>query len=637
MKKRIGIFALGASLIVIFVLMVTVKETGKKDTPPLGYQDVDTGDIFETGRLEGDFDLEPVSDEFIDFDDFSEDAVARYKKRSAGQTRGLGLIPSPVPAEVYQGVQAKALDAKLYDDVYDLRDPNNDGNRSDSLLPPVREQWDCGACWAFATYGGVEGGGLSKIGYAVDYSENHALFSSGYDWGGCSGGNVDMSMAYLSRHGGPINENDSPFSRNPRSTCKDCAPVRYIDSVIKLKVRSTVSDIAYIKQALLDYGPLYASMNWSDQAYHPEDYTYYSDMYSTNHAVTLVGWDDHKHVAGASSPGVFIARNSWGSDWGEAGYFYVSYDDRSFAFSSLVAFVDEPDSLLDFDRVYYHDDLGMTSSTGNGGHSAWGACAFTPDKDGTLVAVGLFTTAFDTRYEFRVYGRLNQGQMEQLLLGPISGSLTGKGYHTLKFNQVLPLEKGDDFIIAVNFETPSSTWPVPLEKPFPDYSSAATANSGESFLSSDGIDWRDTITVFPETSVCIKAFVREKTCSGDLIQVSGAGDQTDFMIRNKEGALVMAVVTDDCGDPVYDAEVIAKFTTGDSDMVLYDDGQHHDGTLDDGIYANGFEKDTGQDSSTVMVKAVKENREAFMAGETKHTKSEKGAGSSGCFIGEILL
>ncbi|MBU1172376.1 MAG: hypothetical protein KKD44_22695 [Proteobacteria bacterium] len=634
MKKKIRSLVLGVCMIALAFLLFTPKETGKKEPPGLGYQDED---VFETGRMAGEFELGPVNDDFIDFDGSSQDAKALYKKKGSQGNRGLGLIPSPVPMEVYQAKDAKSLKGTLYDEVYDLRDPDNDGNRSDSLLPPAREQWDCGACWAFASYGGIEGTVQSRLGYSADFSENHAIFSSGYDWGGCGGGNVDMSMAYLSRNGGPIFEKDDPFYKNPIYYCRDCPPVRYIDSVVKLKVRSRVSDVDYIKKALMDYGPLYASMNWSDGAFHPDDFSYYSDTFGANHAVTLVGWDDHKIIRDALSKGAFIARNSWGSDWGQDGYFYVSYDDRSLAFSSLVAFTDDPDSLLSFDRMYYHDDLGMTSSTGYGKAWAWGASAFTPDKDGTLVAVSVYTTAFNTSYEVSVYDSMAGGRLNGKLIGPFYGNVTGKGYHTLRLDHSLTVDRGDDFIVAVKFETPESSWPVPLEKPFPDYSSAAHADPGESFLSSDGIVWKDTISVFPDTSVCIKALVREKDCVDDFLQVSGAGNEGDFLIRNKEGPLVMAVVTNDCGDPVMDAEVSATFSTGDPDIELFDDGQHDDQSMDDGIYANRFDSGSQPGLSTVLVKAMKDDRETYKAGEDKQDEPGKGSDGGGCFITELFI
>lgn len=634
MKKKIGISAFGVMLIVLFVLLMTARETGKKERP-LGYEDVDSWDIYETGRMKDDFTMGPISEEFLEFKETAEGAEARYRTKTFRDEHGLGLIPSPIPEEIHDGLRAKTDHKSLYDDVYDLRDPDNDGNRSDSLLPPAREQWDCGACWAFSSYGAIESLLYSRMGYLADFSENHPLFESGYDWSGCQGGNADMMMAYLSREGGPVNETDDPFTKNPSGACGDCEPVRYIDSIVKLKVRSSVSDILYIKQALLDYGPLYVALNWSSRYYNSGDFTYRSETYGANHAVTLVGWDDTKHPQGAVNPGVFIARNSWGSDWGDDGYFYVAYEDKSFAFSSVVAVKDTPDSLLPFDRIYYHDDLGMTSSTGYGNNQAWGASAYTPDTDGALVAVGLFTTAQETHYQVTVFDRMENGRLKQPLGKSLGGTLSGRGYHTIRLEQPISLNRGDRFIIAVKFHTPSSNWPVPLERPFPDYSSAAYARPGETYLSSDGRSWADTTAYFTNTSVCIKALVREEGCDDNALTLSGPGHEGIFLTPTKNGTWVTAVVTSGCGAPIFDAEVIASLGTEGPDLILYDDGEHQDGNFDDGIYANEVTFTSSLDSSSVKVKATAEGREIFKAGTIPEPESGSGGGGSGCFIGHI--
>ncbi|GAB6094380.1 hypothetical protein JCM14469_06320 [Desulfatiferula olefinivorans] len=632
MKKRHYVVAVCAIVVAILLVVIPAPEVGRDVPPDLGYHPAEETDVFETGRLDGEFAQGPVSEAFQAFEDDSRSSLARFRQASPYTDRGLGLIPSPVPEDVYEPSRSKSSDARVYDDVYDLRDPDRDGDRSDSLIPPAREQGACGACWAFAAYGCLEGVSRTLLGHEADYAENHVLFESGYDWTGCAGGNVDMVMAYLARHGGPLDEQDSPFTRNPSPSCGDCPPVRYIDSVFRLPVRSSITDIVYIKKALLDHGPLYASINWDDDAYQENDHTYYHEIRGSNHAVTIVGWDDERTVRGVDAPGVFIVRNSWGTDWGEGGFFYVSYADRSLAFSSLVAVRDRPDALLSFDRIYAHDPLGMTSSTGDGDHDAWGASVFRAVEDGVLTAVSFFTTSQDTHYEIRIHAGMDGDRMGPVLFGPVLGTARGKGYHTVPMDELTFLGRGEPFAVSVKFETPSGIWPVPLEKPFADYSSAADANPGETYLSRDGIRWVDTIRTFPHAGVCIKALVRERPCRQDLLTVAGPGDPTDFIVQNREGALAMAVVTDDCGRPVYDAEVMAVLNNGASESVLYDDGLHHDGLTDDGVYARSLEDVGSRPISSVMVRAVKEGRETFTEGEVRRDEPNGGSGGGGCFV-----
>ena len=77
------------------------------------------------------------------------------------------------------------------------------------------------------------------------------------------------------------------------------------------------------------------SFGMYDTYYNPYTYAYsYPGSAGVNHAVTLIGWDDNysrenfNSASNVTSNGAWIARNSWGDDWGEAGYFYISYENK---------------------------------------------------------------------------------------------------------------------------------------------------------------------------------------------------------------------------------------------------------------------------------------------------------------------
>jgi len=81
----------------------------------------------------------------------------------------------------------------------------------------------------------------------------------------------------------------------------------------------SVSTVDEIKQALLSYGPVVCAMKWHRHAYLDKDFCYNKGDLSSygGHAVVIVGWNDFG----------FIVQNSWGDDWGDKGFFYITYDD----------------------------------------------------------------------------------------------------------------------------------------------------------------------------------------------------------------------------------------------------------------------------------------------------------------------
>jgi C1A family cysteine protease len=100
-------------------------------------------------------------------------------------------------------------------------------------------------------------------------------------------------------------------------------------------------DTEDIKRAILNYGAVGAGIYYYSECFDSDTNSYCCYAATPgNHEVTIVGWDDNYSASnfklgGPEGDGAWIVRNSWGSSWGDNGYFYVSYYDRSFAMSSV--------------------------------------------------------------------------------------------------------------------------------------------------------------------------------------------------------------------------------------------------------------------------------------------------------------
>lgn len=433
-------------------------------------------------------------------------ALARGTWETAtAEGRPLGDIPLTVDlSQVQQQVPPRPFQLEWYASSYDLRDVSG-------KLPPARDQGSCGACWAFATYGSLES--CLRPAEAWDFSENNLKNTHGFDIAHCDGGNRDMSTAYLARWSGPIDESDDPYNPSSGTSPVGLSPQKHVQEVLFLPVRTGPTDNDTIKQAVLDYGGVYTSMYYHDAFYNATHHAYYyTGGGSTNHGIVIVGWDDNfpaSYFKGTpSGDGAFIIRNSWGTSWGENGYFYISYYDTMIGMTHLTV-LPSAEATTNYNTIYQYDPLGPVSYLGYGDDTAWGANVFNASYTGEEVAaVSFWAAVAGTSYQVQIYRNPTSGPIGGTLELTQTGSFTYGGYHTVVLSSPVTLTSGDTFSVVVRFTTPGYDYPIPFEYAVDGYSSGATASPGQSYYSHDGTSWADLTGYNSTANVCIKAFTR---------------------------------------------------------------------------------------------------------------------------------
>lgn len=417
-----------------------------------------------------------------------------------------GLIPAPVDLSHQKGIESP--NPGNFPVSYDLRDLGR--------VSPIRDQMDAGSCWAFGICASLESYLLGKDEQSMDFSENNIknLLSSdypeGFDRTQDGGGNPFMTTAYFARWTGPVSETDDPYDSHSGISPTDSPSLKRVQEVIYIPSRRGPEDNALIKWALMKYGVIGSVICYSSDAYDDANSTYYyAGSNSENHLIGIVGWDDsfdrNRFTPAAPGDGAFIVKNSWGTNWGEEGFFYISYYDTVIGSQNTV---NTAEDLSSYSHVYQYDPLGWIESMGaSGSNTAWAGNVFTAEEAETLEAVSFYTTDGNAEYEIYIYNDPLSGPINPAgAKASVNGTIAFAGYHTVSLESGVPLEQGDRFSVVVKFKTPEYSYPVAVEVPLEEYSSKAKANSGESFFSLDGKSWVDTALAVENMNVCIKAF-----------------------------------------------------------------------------------------------------------------------------------
>lgn len=373
--------------------------------------------------------------------------------------------------------------------------------------PVVRSQGKYGTCWAMSAVSAMEAALLPQE--HIVFSADHMALNNAFTIGLEEGGDYQMIMAYLSGWQGPVTEEEDPYG--DEFSPKGLDPAVHVQEIQLLQD----ADTEELKRAVYEYGAVHTSLYMSrattdaSEAYYNEAACayYYPETEVKNHDILILGWDDsYSRFHFAQTPaadGAFICQNTWGSDFGNDGIFYVSYEDANIGCTAAV--YSRIEGTDNYDRIYQTDDCGWQARQGYDDETCWFANVYTAGADEELAAVGFYATAPDALYEIWMVSDFENAESfgERKYLQ--SGTLEYAGYYTIDLNWRQTLRAGERFAVVIKLTTPGELSPAAVEYRAGQYVKQVVTEGKEGYLSQSGKYWENTEERFG-TNVCLKAY-----------------------------------------------------------------------------------------------------------------------------------
>ncbi|KAI9558064.1 hypothetical protein GHT06_014817 [Daphnia sinensis] len=237
----------------------------------------------------------------------------------------LGLRPSLAPP-------IRLMDS-ISTDLYNRRRPPASLDyRNHFCMPAVKNQGQCGSCWAFAAIAPLEFAKCTKHGRPVVLSEQQLVDCDKLN-GGCGGGWYTLAWVHIWKAWGSAQESLYPYNAQDNACTYSwfmarakVFTYRYVPSNNMLAMQQAIQKYGLVATAftVVDSFGSYANGVYDDNA---------CDGPPVNHAVVIVGWGTLNGVD------YWIVRNSWGPDWGQNGYIYVQRGVNKCSIEAFPAYV----------------------------------------------------------------------------------------------------------------------------------------------------------------------------------------------------------------------------------------------------------------------------------------------------------
>ena len=433
-------------------------------------------------------------------------------------------------------------------------------------LPDVRDQGSYGVCWAFSTISLIETNLIKKnlVSNDIDLSELHLVnytyncvndplgglegdinkFDTSHGSVMQYGGNVEMAANSLLDWEGAVNEDVVPYTteyvRQVENNQLDDSlaygkDVAHVQNFYRVNTTSKED----VKKAVMDYGAVSISYwsdqssDWSTQYYNSLTAAYYCpEGHITNHAVNIVGWDDdYSSDNFATKPegnGAWIVRNSWGSEYGKDGYFYLSYYDKSIY---SVGYTLEAELSDNYNNNYQYDGAmlyGYMGYTGSNKYSNIFEAKANLGGSENIKAVSFMTgSSTNLNYTVSVYTNLSDDTNPEsgTLAAQKSGVTTYDGMYTVVLDSSVNINEGKKFSVVVEVNSNSGktaylAYERSMQSGKAGYWCTASVKANQSFINSPYNGWNDFSNKSYGGNFIIKAFTDNETTTVDVEKVS---------------------------------------------------------------------------------------------------------------------